>query len=282
MRSHYWTCSSFANWIRGTPKPSSATSNEWKAWRYKAKQSHPVRFWLAEEGLDYAQKFVYFIPDKLYGIKYYIDNRFVTKTHNLTASSKNIPRGKWRDFGDRILPCLFDELANYVEVEVAYSQLRWDLEGVNRKKYNVPFWVTPWIARRKWRCPQAGIDHLMWEMNLKMDESYGVTPDNKDYNKPPQQAIRAKEIYELYTWWTKVRPMRPDPYAESGWDEYCKLLQDTYGDFLDGLEPKPDDPTTVKKGNQSHKRLISIEKKYNQEDEKMLIRLIKIRDSFWT
>lgn len=56
MRSRYFSCSKFADWLRGTPKLSCGTSEEWRDWEISAKQSRPIRYWLAEEGLDYIQE----------------------------------------------------------------------------------------------------------------------------------------------------------------------------------------------------------------------------------
>ena len=52
MRNHYWTCSKFADWLRGSPKGGAKTSGEWRKWEIEAKSAHPIRWWLAEEGLD--------------------------------------------------------------------------------------------------------------------------------------------------------------------------------------------------------------------------------------
>ena len=64
MRNHYWTCSKFADWLRGTPSPGALTSRGWREWREKAESAHPVRYWLADDGLDYLQRFVFYIPDQ--------------------------------------------------------------------------------------------------------------------------------------------------------------------------------------------------------------------------
>ena len=49
MRNHYWTCSKFADWIRGTTKGGAKTSEGWDEWETRAKSAYPVRWWLAEE-----------------------------------------------------------------------------------------------------------------------------------------------------------------------------------------------------------------------------------------
>ena len=78
QRSNYWSCSKFADWLRGTPKPIAGTSEEWDDWNKAAETKHPIRYWLAEEALDRIQKFINWPLDQLYDIKYYINNRWVT------------------------------------------------------------------------------------------------------------------------------------------------------------------------------------------------------------
>ena len=48
--------------------------------RKQAEEAHPIRYWLADDGLDYLQKIVFWIPDKLHSIKYYVNNRICSFT----------------------------------------------------------------------------------------------------------------------------------------------------------------------------------------------------------
>ena len=276
MRSHYWTCSKFADWIRGTPKGGAKTSDGWDDWHKLAGQSR-LRYWLAEEGLDYAQKIVFWIPDTLYSIKQYINNRWVTRTHSLTAHPRDIKPGTWMDVGHRFLPCLFNELQDFVEVELAWWHIAWNTE--DRTKYNVPFWATGWFRWRTWRCPQAGLDNLEWQRKLTCGEDWGVAPDHKDFGKPTQQAVKAQEILDLYKWWTEVRPARPDPHDASGFTAYCNAKRDLNDDRLFGGKTTPE---LEKMGTKSMKVLRKMEADYEKEDEAMMIRLIKVRHGLWT
>ena len=276
MRNHYWTCSKFADWLRGTPSPGALTSRGWREWREKAESAHPVRYWLADDGLDYLQRFVFYIPDRLYDLKYYINNRFVTRTHQLTAHPRDIAPGEWRDVGNRFLPCLFNELRDFVEVELAWWQIAWSGRD-ERKKYNAPFYATGWFRWRTWRCPRAGLDNLAWQMTC---DNRDYTPeDHPDYGQLTPQAHNAAEILALYTWWTEVYPNRPDPHEAGGWSAYCEQRRLSGKDFLDFEDKTPEE------AEQSRKALDAtqvIEDKYNQEDEEMMIRLIRIRQSLWT
>jgi hypothetical protein len=279
MRNHYWACSKFADWLRGTTKLKAGTSEEWHEWEDRAKSAYPVRWWLAEEGLDYLQKIVYFIPDTLHAVKYYINNRWVTGTHSLTAHPRDIKPGQWQDVGNRFLPCLFNELQDFVEVESAWMHIAWGSKE-DKAKYAAPFWATGWWRWRTWRCPQAGLDHLDWSMTLTLGNDMGVEETDPNYGKPTGQAIRAKEIKELYTWWTVTYRNRPDPYDASGWTEACEANRIANGGRLSFSTPK--DPALKKAQDKAHKLLQKIEATYKKEEEAMMIRLIKIRQSLWT
>ncbi len=278
MRNHYWTCSKFADWIRGTTKGGAKTSEGWDEWETRAKSAYPVRWWLAEEGLDHLQKIVYFIPDKLYALKYYINNRFVTRTHDLTAHARDIPRGEWRDVGNRFLPCLFNELVDFVEVELAWWHVVWDEEA--RKKFKSPWYATGWFRWRTWRNPECGIANLEWQRSLKFNEDEGFEKGDPHIGQPTPQAIKAQEILDLYTWWTTTYRNRPDPYEVSGWTAACEAQRIANGGKLSFSSPK--DPVLKKAQNKAHKLLQKIEADYEKEDEAMMIRLIKVRHGLWT
>ena len=278
-RTHYWTCSKFADWLRGTAKLKAGTAEEWDSWTTTAQMKHSFRYWLAEEGLDYLQNIVYYPTDKLYDIKYYINNRWVTRTHALTAHPRDVRPGNWSDVGNRFLPCLFNELVDFIEIEKAWMHIAWGSEA-DKAKYKAPFWASGWFRWRTWRCPQAGLDHLAWEMTLTNSE--WLEPDHKDYGQPTPQAKRAKEQLELYTWWTVTYRNRPDPYDTSGWSAYCEAAREANGGSLWGSLKSDKSPELKKMSDKAHKLLQKIEAAYEKEDEEMMIRLIKARDSLWT
>ena len=279
QHSNYWSCTPFADWIRGTTKLKMGTSEEWHEWEVRAKRDYPVRWWIAEEGLGHVQDFVTWPVRKIYDVKYYINNRWVTRTHALTAHPRDIEPGTWRDVGNRFLPCLFNELVDFVEIESAWSHIAWG-SAEDRAKYDPPFWASGWWRWRTWRSPQAGIDHLDWAMTLTLGNDMGVEEGDENYGRPTGQAVRAKEIKELYTWWTTVYPARPDPHEASGWSEYCDRLREERGDHWFGMQSKT--PETEDMGKRALKLCTEIEEAYDKEDEEMMIRLIKARDSLWT
>jgi hypothetical protein len=242
MRVEYWSCSRFADIVRGTKKISSGTADEWDRWEEIAKKSHPIRFWLAEEMLDFIQSIIYYIPGKIHDIKVYITNRYVNKTHALTS---NLSKGGFYELDTRMLHCLFDELVNFVECEKAHMEM---ISNPERYKKS-----------RNSRNAQAGINYLTWEAGL-------VGEDGQPY----QQALTAKWILDAYAWWTVRRPARPDPMDVSGWSAYCDLNRPL---------GKRDDDHIIQP---MLAELTRIENEHHQEDTEMLIEFIKHRQGLWT
>jgi len=276
MRNHYWTIGKFADWLRGTPSLKAGTSDEWDEFHTRAKAAHPVRFWLAEDGLRYLQNFVMGPIDLLYSVKYYINNRWISRTHALTAHKRDIKPGQWHDLGSRFLPCMFNELVDFVEVELAWWHLAWSPE--QRQKYNMPWWAVGWWRVRTWRCPQAGLDNLDWQSNLTYNEEW-ISNDDPKWGKPTPQALNAQEILALYKWWKEVRPQRPDPHDVSGWSDYCEKKRVLNDGRLFGSKTTPElEKLSTKALNMSQK----IEAAYEKEDTQMMCRLIKVRNVLWT
>jgi hypothetical protein len=272
QRSNYWSCSKFADWLRGKPKGGAKTSKEWNKWHKEASTKHPIRYWIAEEALDAIQNFIWWPVDQIYSVKYYINNRWVSKTHTLTS---NLKRGQWHEFDTRLMHCMFDEMVNYVEVEEAWSHIAWDNEA--RKKYNPPFYAWGFFRWRTWRCPQAGLDKLEWASMLTNEE--WLESDQQHLVEPTQQAKTAIELLTLYNWWKNDRPKRPDPYDISGWSELCEKRRADGRDLLDLEDRSEEEAAATRKAlDLCHK----IEEQYEQEDTNMMIRLIKIRRGLWT
>ncbi len=277
QRSNYWSCSNFADWIRGIEKGGAKTGRGWRDWELEGKAKHPIRFWIAEEALDAVQNFIWWPVDKLYDIKYYINNRWVSRTHSLTAHPQDIKPGNWCDVGNRFLPCLFNELVDFVEVELAWWHIAW-ADPKEKAKYKPPFWASGWFRWRTWRCPQAGLDNLEWQRQLvwKEDECEEGSPN---IGQPTYQAIKAEEILALYKWWTEVYRNRPDPHDAGGWTAYCEMKRERGDHFFDMEDRTPEEAEMARTAlDKTHE----IEQAYEKEDEEMMIRLIKIRQSLWT
>jgi hypothetical protein len=278
---NYWSCSPFADWLRGTKKLSAGTAEQWDDWTTAAQMKHNFRYWLAEEGLSHLQDFVTWPVRKIYDVKYYVNNRWVTRTHSLTAHPKDIRPGEWCDVGNRFLPCLFNELVDFVEVELAWWHIAW-ADPAEKAKYNAPFYATGWFRWRTWRCPQAGLDNLDWQRSLRHDTDSGWAEGDPNIGKPTPQAVKAQEVLDLYRWWKDVYPNRPDPHNASGWSEYCDRKREEYEGTGLGFMAESKNPELRALGDSALKKTHEIEQAYEAEDTEMLIRLIKVRHGLWT
>lgn len=277
MRVKYWNNTKFADWLRGTPSLTAGTSEEWAEWEQQARVKK-IRYWLAEDFLDFAQNVWCWIPDRINNIRYYLNNRFTVRTHAMTST---LPRGQWHEFDTRLLHCSFDTLVDFVEIEQAWHHVLWSDE--DRKKFQTPWWRQHWWSRwfMQWRSPEAGKAYLDWASSLTIGEDWGVEPGDATYGNPTSQAIAARETWALYYWWKYVRPRRVDPYDYSGWTELCARRRE--GDNR-GIWAIMNDRTNEEREESARilKICDNLEISYNAEDEEMLIRLVKLRNSLWT
>lgn len=244
----YWSISKFANLVRGTPTLKMGTTEEWREWTAAAKLAHPVRFWLSDTALDVVQDTLRYPSKKVNDIRWYIHNRYVIKSHQMTAPVSQIKPGEWQEFGDRMLPCLFGELINFVDHQLSYKE----------KGFTI-----------------LGITALAEQCQLTYDKHW-CEPTDEEWGKYTPQAIGAQEILALYTWWNEVYLHRIDPNELSGWNKLC-----------DRLDAKEDFWTTTpvytpEESAAAFKLLDEIEQQYKEEDTQMMIRLIQVRGSLWT
>jgi hypothetical protein len=75
---------------------------------------------------------------------------------------------------------------------------------------------------------------------------------------------------------------RPDPYDASGWTAYCEASRESNGGSLWRSLGADKTPELKAMSDTAHEKLREIEAAYEAEDEAMMIRLIKARDSLWT
>ena len=251
-RFNYWSCTNFADWIRGKNKLNSGTMEEWDLWKKTAKKEHPFRYWVAEEFLDNIQDTLLLPADIFREISRRFKNRFYYREFQLTS---NLPRWEYYDLDTRILNCLFDELVRFVEGEKAHMQLISGDIGYKRVT------LRPW---KKKATPEMGTDYLRWEIGLRDGEG-----------NMTEQAKVAQEILKLYLWWKFERPERPDPWDISGLTEY---YDNKRNDGDDKCFSASKDPEWIK----MHEYCNEIEAQYDNEDEEKMIELIKIRKGLWT
>ena len=246
QRYNYWTCSKFADWIRGEKKPFALEWGKWDEWKEEQKQKRPIRFWLSDTFLEWLQDIVYFPSDIYHRVDVYIRNRWIDKTHVIQTGFKP---GKFYEIDDKIMHGLFSELVDFVEKDLAHK-------GQYGSKTKFKF--------KNGRCVDAAYAYFKWCNNLKEKNEDGrrVLTD---------QAKSSRQIQKLYEWWKNKRPNRPDAYDASGYAAAHKSDDIFKFSTKQSLQQK-----------RALNKLASIEKSYDDEDTNMLIELIKIRHHLWS
>jgi len=275
MRSRSYSETWLFVWLRRSvfrvDKPRALAWGGWAKWDNELKARRPVAYFVTETLPDWLEKPAEWIVDPIYNVSYYLRNRFVRRTHMIHT---DLQKGVWHEYETRILHGMFTELVDFVEVEQAWHTCVWD--DTARTKYRMPWWRDNWLFYwRDWRCAAAGVDYLKWCMTLD-DPALPVQDRN------PSQAEHAREVITLYTWWKDIRATRRDDWEEAGFTEFSDRIAAKYGQ----IEFDPDDKKLTAAERQEKRaiyaRVHEIEEARHQEDEEMMIRLIKIRRGLWT
>jgi hypothetical protein len=244
-------------------KPFALGWDEWEAWHEKTKAERPFAYFLMETIPDKLDDACRFFTKPINDLRYAIRVRIFDRYHVIKTG---LEPGH-RDTDTRMTHGMFNLLVDFVEVELAWMHVVFDEDARKNRKH--PWWSLGWTRFKAFRDPDAGLMHLRWEMRLD-DESL------PSHDRNPQQAMRAREIWEIYHWWKFIRPQRPDPYDFSGWSEYCgsRSMKELFGN--DRTEEDQ------KMSMELIDRAKEIEEAYDREDEEMLIRLVKLRKHLWT
>lgn len=281
-RGRYWSGSKLSKWIQlkyaGVVKPRALGLGEWKIWDATLKASHPFVFWLTEDCFDDMQRWINWPTDVLSELRYWGYNRFISQPHVLDTKLK---KGTYYEIDTRMLHGLFETLVEFVEVEKAWMHVACDED--ERKKYDIPWYkrVPYWLQLKEWRCPEAGLAYLEWEMSLTQDYEWLTAEEQAtqaDWKAPTSQALGAKAQYDLYNWWKNTRPARPTAMDAGGWSAYYDLMAKRHGGGL--FEEKTDEERETSRI--ALDETSRIEAMYDTEDEEMLVRLIRIRKHLWT
>lgn len=121
-RIHHWSCSKLADKIRGVKKPFALEWDAWEEWHKEVKQKNPVRYWIAEELLDFLQDIVNLPMDIYHTIDIYVSNRYFSKLHYLPTGLKP---GQYYDLDTRLLYGIFGAFVQFVEKEATVEHLEW-------------------------------------------------------------------------------------------------------------------------------------------------------------
>jgi hypothetical protein len=170
------------------------------------------------------------------------------------------------DIGRQMLHVNFNMLKDFVEVEQALHAYWWSDEGKNKSwcETHMPFYHIIYPFRR----PDYGIKHFEWAATLD-------DPSLLPHERSEHQAIQAREILVLYKWWVYERPAR----AKEEYTKYNDQGLGSLGCFDDDFDKEASD---YKAHRESMAARAKQEDDWEQEDENMLIRLIKVRKGLWT
>lgn len=268
---------SFNTWIKRKinifvlkGKPPYATAKGWREWNQTAKKEQPIAYWLNEIAADYVKDtWRNYAVDPVVNFRYAIRHRFFDRYNVIHTGLKP----GYYDADIRMLNGMFNLLVDFIEIEKAWMHVVFD--DTEHKKRNHPWWSKGWTRFKSFRDPDAGLAHLNWEIGLG-------DPDLPEHEQSSSQAADAKEELELYNWWKYIRPNRPDAYDSSGWSAYCATRRSKSNDTLDFLDHEDESDEERENVNVMLDKIRKIEQDYDNEDQEMLIRLIKIRKGMWT
>ena len=229
---------------------------EWDKWVTKA-QKNKIRWFFIETLPDFLYRFVWAYERTVSQLKYkYIWKLNLIKIHSLTAT-------EYHSTGDRLMHGMFQLLVDLVELHKAQQQIVWREDKAPR-----------YMVKEKLRSPEMGIKYLDWEISLSEEDG------------GPNQAKNAKQIKALHLWWTVTRVNRTDPvdikgsmgvstnecYGGDMHLESKKSSTTIWREFAHNASDK-DDEVYVSAG----KALDDAQAEYDEEDDKMLYQLIKLR-----
>jgi len=235
------TLKEFKQWFEMYP-PEAADSKGWKEFDTHCKENFPIRYWITETLIPNVW---WPIPRFFKNIRDQIRWRTFEKMHIIDTKLKP----EYYDCDTVMLHGMFSLLVDFVEIEKAWMQ------AIFCEDYK-----KPWYPFKRFRDKDLGIKYLDWEMTLI----------GEDGNPP--QAEAAKNIKELYLWWTIQRPARIDPYDLM--DDEKIFPKDE--DLFDSMNNKSSTRTAI------FKEINELEKQQDEEDTEMLVKLIKLRGSLWT
>lgn len=197
------------------------------------------------------------ILDCIHTCKYKLDWLRYRTVHKYHIIDTKLAPG-YHDSDTLIMHSVFSILVDYVEIEKA-----WMHHTFSADLYSTLSWFKKIRHLGNFRSAEYGVAYLNWEI-ADTDES---------------QSKSAKEILDLYIWWTVTRPQRADPYVISGYDDtFINTMDDMFKDGISSLTYK----NRMIKLTPVFNKVRKIEEQYDKEDEKMMIRLIKLRSALWT
>ena len=233
----------------------SGTQEEWDEWNAQA-QKNKIRWFFAETLPGWLAS-VFIHPYERITSK--LSNKYIRKYNVIKIYS--LKATEWHGADSRLLHGMFQLLVDLVELEKANLQMAFSED--NLPKY---------MHKANYRSAEMGLKHIDWEISLGKEGGLN-------------QSKNAKKIKELYIWWTDTRPKRTDLMDVKGSmgvstnEFYEDANSNTAASMFVSVDRKKDrEPELYNNVNEAYE---DAEKKYEKEDEQMLIKLVKIRKSLW-
>ena len=153
---------------------------------------------------------------------------------------------------ERMLEAAFSLLKEHVEIEISWMYYVCH-------KCPKPWWMSAkhYVKTHRQECLEKYLTYWNGVSEEEAHKGWCMAPETLYEHRRID-----KEVLDLYVWWTQTRPKRPDPY------------EDCYIYTPDSIRAKvPNEVLDI---------AYNKEVAYDQEDEDMLIRLMKIRNTLWT
>lgn len=221
-----------------------ASWSDWDEWEENKSKNNPKAYFLLHTLVDRLETKRYNFCRPFRTLSNYIAKRFIYKVHILKTG---LPID-WHGLDDRILYSAFNALVDYVEI-IEDTVAHYNVGSFNN--YKVHWWYKlPLIVRFKpLRSQKIGLNLTL------MSVMENFSPHN--------------EIWNLYVWWSFIRPARINAEVLSGLKE-----------FRDSTTAEQVwTPENMAKQIELIDKMHDIDMLYIKEDEEMLIRLIKISRS---
>jgi hypothetical protein len=253
----------FSHWLNYSP-PGALSSKGWRLFKNEFRERAPIRYWFTNTAY---RAYVLPVKWKYEEVCNWVRYRTYDQHHKLQTGLSPGYHG----IETQMMNVNFNLLKDFVECELAWHAYAWTPEFEKERTWcskHMPFyykfkrWFNPFRSR-KWA-------FTYFEWASKLDDT-SLPPDQRSVH----QAISAREIRDLYLWWVDSVPNRKTherpKYSDQGLGSLSALDSDFNREEEDYKEYR-----RVKELNDE------LAKKWAEEDDEMIVRLVKIRRSLWT
>lgn len=262
----------------------SMTVDEFDGFDQKYKAELPCRFFLLETIPDFLRKVKRRVINPIRNLQYAVFHRTLGRFHMVNT---HLEPGYY-DKDTIMLHANFSLLVDLVEVEHAHIPSKEDAKGdrslrnIRRKSKWIPMY------HLVYRSATRGVNELEERVRLgeaEIDEVILVHGELPEFAKHSLEALEFdKTVLKLYRWWTEERPTQwaalesMDPMAEFR----ATVGKDVGGMSILSKKMEAKYPEAFKKVKKMTTNKHYLEMILQDEDQEMLMELIKIRRSMWT